>query len=96
MDWWRRALEVVVASGMQLQHLRAAGTTGTATPRRKGWASGDYDEEGLLNETPGSEALTGDRLVLHAGRDLMESVKIPKVGKPLALGAVLVSSPFIR
>jgi len=92
VDWWRRALEVVVASGMQLHHLRApvAGTMGTATPRRKGWASGDYDEDGLLTASSSSEAPMGDRLVLHAGRDLMESVKIPKVGKPLALGAVLV------
>lgn len=32
-----------------------------------------------------------ERLVLHAGRDLIERLKIPKVGKPLALGAVLVS-----
>lgn len=31
-----------------------------------------------------------DRLVLHAGRDLMERLKVPKAGKPLALNAVLV------
>lgn len=31
-----------------------------------------------------------ERLLLHAGRDLIEGLKIPKVGKPLALGAVLV------
>jgi charged multivesicular body protein 7 len=48
-----------------------------------------------LTATSSSEAPTGDRLVLHAGRDLMESVKIPKVGKPLALGAVLVRLSFI-
>ncbi len=31
-----------------------------------------------------------DRLVLHAGRALIERVKIPRVGKPLALGNVVV------
>ena len=40
--------------------------------------------------TNGTATGKNDRLVLHAGRDLMERVKIPKVGKPLALGAVLV------
>jgi charged multivesicular body protein 7 len=38
------------------------------------------------------EALKSDRLVLHAGRELLELVKLPKVGKPLALGAVIVRS----
>jgi len=34
-----------------------------------------------------------DRIVLHAGQELIERVKIPKVGKPLALGPVLVRFP---
>jgi charged multivesicular body protein 7 len=34
--------------------------------------------------------MKSERLVLHVGRDLIERLKIPKVGKPLALGAVLV------
>jgi charged multivesicular body protein 7 len=36
------------------------------------------------------EPSKSDRLVLHAGRELLELVKLPKVGKPLALGAVIV------
>ena len=36
------------------------------------------------------ETSKSDRLVLHAGRELLELVKLPKVGKPLALGAVIV------
>ena len=36
------------------------------------------------------ETTKSDRLVLHAGRELLELVKLPKVGKPLALGAVIV------
>jgi charged multivesicular body protein 7 len=33
---------------------------------------------------------SNNRLVLNAGRSLMERVKVPRVGKPLALGAVIV------
>lgn len=40
------------------------------------------------------ETSKSDRLVLHTGRELLELVKIPKVGKPLALGAVLVRLLF--
>ncbi|KIK08216.1 hypothetical protein K443DRAFT_85634 [Laccaria amethystina LaAM-08-1] len=32
---------------------------------------------------------SNNRLVLNAGRSLMERVKVPRVGKPLALGAVI-------
>ena len=34
--------------------------------------------------------LKNDRIILHAGQELIECVKIPKVGKPLAIGPVLV------
>jgi len=37
-----------------------------------------------------------DRLVLHAGRGLMERLKIPRVGKPLALGDVVVRYFIVR
>lgn len=37
-----------------------------------------------------------DRLVLHANRNLMERVKIPRVGKPLSLGSVLVGGTLTR
>jgi len=47
---------------------------------RDGGGDGDDDDLPMKSE----------RLVLHAGRDLIERLKIPKVGKPLALGAVLV------
>jgi len=43
-----------------------------------------------LQHTPHENGSKSDRLVLHAGRELMERVKVPKVGKPLAIGAVLV------
>ncbi|KAF8163455.1 Snf7-domain-containing protein [Crassisporium funariophilum] len=44
---------------------------------------------GLQQQTHEDDTPSGDRLVLHAGRELLDLVKIPKVGKPLALGAVL-------
>jgi charged multivesicular body protein 7 len=37
-----------------------------------------------------SSGAKSDRLVLHARRELIERLKIPKAGKPLALGTVLV------
>lgn len=43
------------------------------------------DQDSSLEKQPKS-----DRLVLHAGRDLLDRLKFPKVGKPLALGAILV------
>lgn len=57
IEWWRKALEVIVSSSMQ-QH---------------------------QNDATGSS-----RLVLHAGRGLMECTKVDRVGKPLALGSVIV------
>lgn len=38
----------------------------------------------------GLQQETGSRLVLHAGRSLLELLKVPGVGKPLSLGAVVV------
>jgi len=49
---------------------------------RDGGGDGGHDDDDL--------PMKSERLVLHAGRDLIERLKIPKVGKPLALGAVLV------
>ena len=43
-----------------------------------------------FNEDDESSVAKSDRLVLHAGRELTERLKLPRVGKPLALGAVLV------
>ena len=45
---------------------------------------------GLQTQHTAEETSKSDRLVLHAGRELLELVKLPKVGKPLALGAVIV------
>ncbi|KAF9564411.1 hypothetical protein CPC08DRAFT_631278 [Agrocybe pediades] len=48
------------------------------------------DSESLDRDgSSSSSANDKDRLVLYANRDLIERVKIPKVGKPLALGVVL-------
>lgn len=55
-----------------------------ATPQRRQRNNKEDSEEGE------KDVSRSDRLVLHAGRELMDRVKIPKVGKPLALGAVLV------
>ncbi|KDR73493.1 hypothetical protein GALMADRAFT_251201 [Galerina marginata CBS 339.88] len=78
VDWWRNALETVVASGLQTDSMAAPQTPG----RRQ--------EDAILPSSATTPTTTkSDRLVLHAGRELMERVKIPKVGKPLALGAVL-------
>lgn len=46
---------------------------------------------GLQTHHITDETSKSDRLVLHAGRELLELVKLPKVGKPLALGAVIKS-----
>ncbi|CAA7271563.1 unnamed protein product [Cyclocybe aegerita] len=64
VEWWRKALEALVASGLQ------------QLPPHSVVKSGE-------------SSTNSDRLVLHAGRELVERVKIPKVGKPLALGSVL-------
>ena len=55
-------------------------------------SSGKQDYQSHLRLDEGTEDSVGknDRLVLHAGRELIERLKVPKVGKPLALGAVLV------
>ena len=45
---------------------------------------------GLQTQRTAEESSNSDRLVLHAGRELLDLVKLPKVGKPLALGAVIV------
>ena len=50
---------------------------------------------GLQTQHTAEETSKSDRLVLHAGRELLELVKLPKVGKPLALGAVIVRLLFI-
>ncbi|KAF8798155.1 hypothetical protein BYT27DRAFT_7124098 [Phlegmacium glaucopus] len=44
---------------------------------------------GLQTQHTIDETSKSDRLVLHAGRELLELVKLPRVGKPLALGAVI-------
>lgn len=81
VDWWRDALEVVAGSGMQHS---APLSAQAATPQRRQRNNEEDSEEGE------KDVSRSDRLVLHAGRELMDRVKIPKVGKPLALGAVLV------
>jgi len=53
-------------------------------------ANVDWWKRALESLLVASDEDDNDRLVLHANRDLMERVKIPKVGKPLALGSVLV------
>ena len=40
-------------------------------------------------------ANTSGRLVLHAGRSLMDSLKVEGVGKPLGLGVVIVRGLFL-
>jgi charged multivesicular body protein 7 len=45
-------------------------------------------DSGLLHGTVGD---SGSRLVLRANRSLLERVKLEKIGKPLALGTVVVS-----
>jgi len=45
---------------------------------------------GLQTQHTAEESSKSDKLVLHAGRDLLELVKLPRVGKPLALGEVIV------
>jgi len=52
VEWWRKALEVIVSSGFQIDN--------------------------------------SSKLVLQAGTRLMERVRVQGVGKPLALGAVVV------
>jgi charged multivesicular body protein 7 len=46
-----------------------------------------------LQHTHHENGSKNDRIVLHAGQELIERVKIPKVGKPLAMGPVLVRFP---
>ncbi|KAJ3524539.1 hypothetical protein NMY22_g10955 [Coprinellus aureogranulatus] len=50
----------------------------------------EFVDSGFQDES--SSNTTKSRLVLHANASLLEKVKVPKVGKPLALGAVLVRS----
>ena len=75
MDWWKKALEALVSSGKQGYQNHL---------QREVVDDGDDDDDD--DDLP----TKSERLVLHAGRDLIERLKIPKVGKPLALGAVLV------
>lgn len=81
VEWWRNALEALVGSGMQHSPY-----TNTPTPqyRIRNARLDDSDSDG------DGELLRSEQLVLHGGRELLEGLKIPKVGKPLALGAVLV------
>ena len=82
VEWWCKALEVLVSSGMQRSiHTSAP----TATPQRRRNAKVE-DVDSLAER----DSLRSDRLVLHGGRELLDCVKMPKVGKPLSLGAVLV------
>lgn len=81
VDWWRKALESVVGSGMQNDIHENGPQTPIRIVKKK-------DDNSSSSSVPTSSS--SDRLVLHAGRDIMERVKIPKVGKPLSLGAVLV------
>lgn len=56
-------------------------------------SSGKQDYQTHLQfdeDAENSNVAKTDRLVLHAGRELIERLKIPKAGKPLALGVVLV------
>lgn len=83
VEWWRKALEVLVSSGMQ----RSAHTNApTATPQRR-QRNAKAEDADLSGER---DSIRSDRLVLHGGRELLDCAKIPKVGKPLSLGAVLV------
>src|SRR5258706_15396132 len=50
----------------------------------------DYQTHLQFDEDAENSVARNDRLVLHAGKELIERLKVPKVGKPLALGAVLV------
>ena len=50
--------------------------------------------EDVDNYDPMTKSGSCDRLVLHVGRGLMERLKIPRVGKPLALGNVVVRYLF--
>ncbi|PPQ89131.1 hypothetical protein CVT25_006503 [Psilocybe cyanescens] len=89
IDWWRKALESVVGSGLQSDvH---DNNFSQQTPLRNTRRNEDVGSISITT-TPGMS----DRLVLHAGRELMDRVKIPKVGKPLSLGAVLVSKSELR
>jgi len=58
IDWWRNALQTIVANGLQKGH-------------------------------------QDTRLVLHASQGLMDALKIPAVGKPAALGAIVVRLFFV-
>ncbi|KAF9527003.1 Snf7-domain-containing protein [Crepidotus variabilis] len=51
--------------------------------------SGSQDIDFSVSTLEDSTPPKSDRLILHAGKPLVERVKIPKVGKPLSLGAVL-------
>ncbi|KJA27470.1 hypothetical protein HYPSUDRAFT_35364 [Hypholoma sublateritium FD-334 SS-4] len=89
VEWWRKALEVLVGSGIQHSvHTNAP----TATPQRRQRNSKAEDAYPAGEREP----LRNDRLVLHGGRELLDCVKIPKVGKPLSLGAVLSELRTIR
>lgn len=47
-----------------------------------------FVDSGLQQDATGS---TGSRLVLQANRGLLDRVRVEKIGKPLAMGAVIVS-----
>ncbi|KAF8911959.1 hypothetical protein CPB84DRAFT_1760878 [Gymnopilus junonius] len=76
IDWWHRALEAVIVSGLQNDSSQVQYSV-----RRLEDAS----------SLPSATISKSDRLVLHAGRELVDRLRIPKVGKPLALAAVLKS-----
>ncbi|KAH9483712.1 hypothetical protein JR316_0003188 [Psilocybe cubensis] len=82
VDWWHKALESVVGSGLQVDVYE--NNFKKQTPLRN-----LRKEEDSENISMTATSCTSDRLVLHAGRELMDRIKIPKVGKPLSLGAVL-------
>lgn len=54
-----------------------------------------YQSHLQFDEDDESNVAKSDRLVLHAGRELIERLKIPRVGKPLALGAVFVRTTTV-
>ena len=76
IDWWHEALEAVLVSGLQHGSLQAQ------TPTTSRFEDARSSPSATISKT--------DRLVLHVGRELMDRLRVPKVGKPLALGTVLV------
>jgi charged multivesicular body protein 7 len=54
----------------------------------------EYVASGMQDTLLHSSGRGGSRLVLSAGRRLMEDLRVEGVGKPLGIGAVIVSTSF--